>query len=54
VQEKFFKINNGWQFAKEIKEDNSLQWQKITIPHTWNVEDVMDDTPWLLQGSWPI
>src|SRR6188768_3792592 len=45
-----FKINNGWQFAKEIKEDNSLQWQKITIPHTWNVEDVMDDTPGYYRG----
>jgi len=47
---KIFKIKDGWHFAKEIKEDNSLQWEKVTIPHTWNVEDVMDDTPGYYRG----
>ena len=47
---KILKINDGWSFTKEIKKDNPLQWQKVTIPHTWNVEDVMDDTPGYYRG----
>jgi len=25
-------------------------WQNVNIPHTWNIEDVMDDTPGYYRG----
>lgn len=49
------KINSGWLFTK----DTSLRigqshlitaWQPVELPHTWNVDDVMDDTPGYYRG----
>jgi beta-galactosidase len=44
------KINEGWIFSKEIKGGNPVQWQPITIPHTWNLQDVVDDIPGYYRG----
>lgn len=38
-------FNDQWFFSK----DNS-RWESITIPHTWNVKDVMDDEPGYYRG----
>ncbi|MES2488006.1 MAG: glycoside hydrolase family 2 TIM barrel-domain containing protein, partial [Bacteroidota bacterium] len=45
-------INTSWQFHKgdDINEDAKDYWQGINIPHTWNAEDVMDDTPGYYRG----
>ncbi len=44
-------LNAGWRFAaaddpafKEPK-FNDLKWQRVTVPHTWNIEDTRDDEP---------
>ncbi len=44
------KINEGWLFSKETPNSSPVQWQPVTIPHTWNLKDVMDDTPGYYRG----
>jgi beta-galactosidase len=45
-------INRNWQFVKGEKTDN-VSWKNVTLPHTWNVIDVMDDEPGYYRGvSW--
>ncbi|HMU47914.1 MAG TPA: glycoside hydrolase family 2 TIM barrel-domain containing protein, partial [Chitinophagaceae bacterium] len=48
-------VNNGWQFV--LNDDPSapsalsnIKWQQINIPHTWNAEDIIDDTVGYHQG----
>lgn len=45
-------INDYWQFHKgKASEDTLLdKWQIVQIPHTWNAQDVMDDTPGYYRG----
>lgn len=43
-------INNDWQFIKGNKVESSSKWQTINLPHTWNIEDVMDDVPGYYRG----
>ncbi len=49
--------NTGWQFAKDAEgvfqsgESKQLNWTSIDIPHTWNVTDIMDDTPGYYRGA---
>ena len=39
-------MNNGWSFTKDdISKADNIKWQSISIPHTWNIDDVMDDEP---------
>ncbi|MDQ3322329.1 MAG: malectin domain-containing carbohydrate-binding protein [Acidobacteriota bacterium] len=54
-----YTINDNWKFfpsevadaEKREFEDNN--WQKISLPHTWNVEDTFDDEPGYRRGaSW--
>ncbi len=52
-------INDDWKFfpseiaAGEKRGIEDKDWQKITIPHTWNVEDTFDDEPGYRRGaSW--
>jgi len=45
---KVVRINEGWEFTKDTVDPlhpNNAHWQPITLPHTWNIRDVMDDTP---------
>ncbi|HET6994912.1 MAG TPA: glycoside hydrolase family 2 TIM barrel-domain containing protein, partial [Chitinophagaceae bacterium] len=44
------KINEGWSFSKEMHDGHGEQWQPVTIPHTWNLQDVMDDIPGYYRG----
>lgn len=46
-----FTLNNNWKFIKG--NDVALlerQGELVNIPHTWNVEDVIDDTPGYYRG----
>lgn len=43
---KVININQGWSFHKE----NSSIITQVTIPHTWNAIDVMDDEPGYYRG----
>src|SRR5690349_18275087 len=46
-------INSNWLFFKgdttEITPDNN--WKQVSIPHTWNAQDVMDDEPGYYRGD---
>lgn len=45
-------FNKDWQFSKDnfSFNDRTAGWQQINLPHTWNVEDVMDDEPGYYRG----
>lgn len=50
-------INECWQFKKEALElgaftglDDS-EWETINLPHTWNIEDVIDEIPGYYRGE---
>lgn len=54
-----FTINDGWQFAGSDIADgakirlNTDSWQKVSLPHTWNIADTLDDEPGYRRGvSW--
>jgi beta-galactosidase len=40
-------INQGWEFSKS---ETAKGWDKINLPHTWNAEDVIDETPGYYRG----
>ncbi len=43
-------FNLGWEFSKQL-DQNSQNWEKITVPHTTNIEPLIVDDQW--QGiSW--
>jgi beta-galactosidase len=49
------KINSGWLFTKDTSlrtgNDHLMTgWQPVELPHTWNIEDVMDDDPGYYRG----
>ncbi|TZF84122.1 hypothetical protein FW774_08910 [Pedobacter sp. BS3] len=46
-------INSNWLFFKgdTAKISSSDTWKRISIPHTWNAEDVMDDEPGYYRGD---
>lgn len=46
VPRQLITINQGWSFAKEA----DLTWQPVTLPHTWNAIDVMDNEPGYYRG----
>lgn len=45
-------FNNDWQFSRDnfSFSDTGARWQKISLPHTWNAADVMDDDPGYYRG----
>jgi beta-galactosidase len=46
-------FNNDWQFSKDnfsFNNNPGIQWQKLSLPHTWNIADVMDDEPGYYRG----
>ncbi|WP_114784496.1 glycoside hydrolase family 2 TIM barrel-domain containing protein [Botryobacter ruber] len=54
-----YTINDSWQFAKgdhpEAKNKifNDAEWERVSVPHTWNTQDPYDDTPGYYRGvSW--
>jgi beta-galactosidase len=50
-------FNDQWFFSKDvsgtagIKGLGSLQWEPVTLPHTWNDKDVNDDEPGYYRGT---
>lgn len=51
-----YTINENWKF-KKINDLNfqtfskpDQSWESVTIPHTWNEKDALDDTPGFYQG----
>jgi beta-galactosidase len=46
-------INTNWQFHKGSVEDPATinDWEPVTLPHTWNAEDVNDDVPGYYRGD---
>ncbi|MEO6914917.1 MAG: sugar-binding domain-containing protein, partial [Chitinophagaceae bacterium] len=44
-------INSNWNFYKgDTTKINRSVWEKISLPHTWNAIDVMDDEPGYYRG----
>ncbi len=47
-------LNHGWIFAKDSSASRlpskNLSWQPVSLPHTWNIADVMDDVPGYYRG----
>ena len=43
-------INTGWQFLQNNEISSSAKWESIALPHTWNIDDVMDDAPGYYRG----
>ena len=49
-------LNDGWRFFKSDAANaqapvfNDSAWQKVNVPHTWNVEDPWDDEPGYYRG----
>jgi beta-galactosidase len=45
---KIVRINEEWEFTKDPVDplhSAAAHWQSVSLPHTWNIQDVMDDTP---------
>ncbi|QKG54431.1 glycoside hydrolase family 2 TIM barrel-domain containing protein [Hymenobacter sp. BRD67] len=49
-------INSNWQFCKGNGQDFAqlppppAAWERVSIPHTWNITDVLDDQPGYYRG----
>ncbi|MGZ3766380.1 MAG: glycoside hydrolase family 2 TIM barrel-domain containing protein [Mucilaginibacter sp.] len=49
-------INSNWDFFKgdivgfPVQKSDGIKWEKVTIPHSWNVNDVNDDEPGYYRG----
>lgn len=41
-------LNKEWLFTKDT---SKAAWQKIGLPHCWNIADVMDDAPGYYRGA---
>jgi len=39
-------FNDQWSFSKDEK-----NWEQVSLPHTWNAKDVMDDEPGYYRGA---
>jgi beta-galactosidase len=49
-------INTGWQFHQGVLDENQLKsqdvpWEAITLPHSYNTHDVLDDQPGYYRGD---
>jgi beta-galactosidase len=53
AQERISKtINSNWLFMKGDTLSNEVnKWTKVSIPHTWNADDVMDDESGYYRGE---
>lgn len=52
-----YTINESWKFSQNDAKENSKinldthSWIEITLPHTWNAKDAVDDIPGFYQGA---
>lgn len=45
------RINDNWEFFKgERKAGVVPRWEKVSLPHSWNINDVIDDEPGYYRG----
>ncbi|MFS4482727.1 glycoside hydrolase family 2 TIM barrel-domain containing protein [Hyunsoonleella sp. 2307UL5-6] len=49
-------INDSWDFykgniEKPFANSSSVEWEKVTIPHSWNTEDILDDEDGYYRGE---
>jgi beta-galactosidase len=49
-------INESWQFYKgnletPFAENKSISWENVTIPHSWNTDDILDDEAGYYRGD---
>ncbi|MFC2110017.1 glycoside hydrolase family 2 TIM barrel-domain containing protein [Bacteroidota bacterium] len=47
-------INEAWNFHKgslKLPFSNKTIWEKVTIPHSWNTEDILDDEDGYYRGE---
>ncbi|TDG36172.1 glycoside hydrolase family 2 protein [Pedobacter changchengzhani] len=47
IAQKKVSINENWEFSKV---EQSTNWEKINLPHTWNATDVIDEIPGYYRG----
>jgi len=51
-----YTINDGWKFQRadrfqvELPVHDDASWNAVNLPHSWNVEDTLDDTPGYYRG----
>ncbi|MCO6489494.1 MAG: hypothetical protein J5I98_13800, partial [Phaeodactylibacter sp.] len=44
-------INSNWQFFKgEKPQEDTTEWERINLPHSWNTEDPFDEEPGYFRG----
>src|SRR5688500_12043524 len=48
-----FTINSNWLFIKgdTTKKTSGSNWMSVSVPHTWNGQDVMGDEPGYYRGE---
>jgi beta-galactosidase len=49
-------INDSWNFykgkiEKPFSNESPLEWKKVTIPHSWNTQDILDDEDGYYRGE---
>ena len=49
-------INDAWHFYKgkienPFSKDESRNWEKVTLPHSWNTQDILDDEDGYYRGE---
>lgn len=46
-------INSNWLFCKgdTTQKAAGSNWKPVSIPHTWNTQDVLDDEPGYYRGD---
>ena len=49
-------INDSWNFYKgeistPFSSETDLKWEKVTIPHSWNTQDILDDENGYYRGE---
>jgi len=49
-------INDAWHFYKgnienPFSDDASRSWEKVTLPHSWNTQDILDDKDGYYRGE---
>ena len=46
-----YSINDSWQFRLGTSDIGKEGWSTVSIPHTWNAEDCVDDFPGFYHGT---
>lgn len=49
-------INDNWNFykgkiSKPFSDETTIDWEKVTLPHSWNTKDILDDEDGYYRGE---